>query len=160
MTQIAVFPGTFDPVTYGHQDLITRAAKIFSKVIVAVAENKAKSTIFDLQQRVDMLSNALKDLKNVQVHGFSNLLVDFAQAQHATVIIRGVRVVNDFEYELQLANMNRTLQPDLETVFLTPAEKYSFVASTLVKEVARLGGDISKFVNPNVAKALQGVVWR
>lgn len=160
MTKIAVFPGTFDPITYGHQDLIERAAKIFSTVIVAIAENKNKVPLFSLQQRIDMTAAAFCKISNVQVKGFSNLLVDFANAQNASVIIRGVRVVTDFEYELQLANMNRSLQPNLETVFLTPADQFSFISSSLVKEVACLGGDVSPFVNADVVARLNGVTWR
>lgn len=160
MTKIAVFPGTFDPVTLGHQDLIRRAALIFPQVIVAVAENKNKSPLFTLPQRVDMITKSLSDLKNVQVKGFSNLLANFAREQQAKVIIRGVRVVTDFEYELQLANMNRCLDSALETIFLAPAEQYSFISSTLVKEVAMHGGDVAPFVSTGVVQALKGVLWR
>lgn len=160
MTQIAIFPGTFDPITYGHQNLIERAANIFPQIIVAVAENKNKKTLFSLEQRVGMISNSLKHIKNVRVEGFSNLLVNFANTRKATLIIRGVRVVADFEYELQLAHMTRSLSQNLETVFLTPAEKNSFISSSLVKEVASLGGDVSAFVTPEVIKALKGATWR
>ena len=159
MTKIAVFPGTFDPITLGHQDLIARAAKMFEKVIVAVAENPSKSPLFTLATRLELISNSLSMLKNVQVKGFNNLLVDFARAQGATVIVRGVRVINDFEHELQLVNMNRSLAPELEAVFLIPTEKYSFISSTMVKEVASLGGDIRAFVNGDVATALQSAKW-
>jgi pantetheine-phosphate adenylyltransferase len=160
MTQLAVFPGTFDPITYGHQDLIERAAQIFDRVIVAVAENKNKNSLFSLEQRVAMISSSLQHLKNISIQGFSNLLVEFANTNKATVIVRGVRVVTDFEYELQLANMNRSLDPKLETVFLTPSERNSFISSSLVKEVAALGGDVSAFVNPEISKALKAVKWR
>lgn len=154
MTKIAVFPGTFDPITYGHQDLIVRATKIFSKVIVAVAKNSNKKPWFSLAERVAMLKEALHNTPSIEIQGFSTLLVDFAHKQGANAIIRGVRVVTDFEYELQLANMNRSMAADIETVFLTPAEQYSYISSTLVKEVAQLGGDVSAFVNPAVAKEL------
>ena len=160
MTQIAVFPGTFDPLTLGHQDLINRAARLFSRVIVAVAENKNKKPLFDLDTRVKMIANAMKSLKNVEVNGFSNLLVDFAQQHNANVIVRGVRVVTDFEYELQIVNVNRALAPKLEAVFLIPTENYAFISSSLVKEVASFGGDVTSFVNPEVKSALQAVKWR
>lgn len=160
MSQVAVFPGTFDPITYGHQDLIRRAAGMFAQVIVAVAENKNKNPLFSLDKRVDMIHKAVGDMLNVQVMGFSNLLVDFAREHVATILVRGVRVITDFEYELQLVNMNRSLDPKLEAVFLVPAENHSFISSSLVKEVASLGGDVSSFVNEDVRAALKGVKWR
>lgn len=155
MSKIAIFPGTFDPITLGHQDLIMRAARIFSQVIVAVAENAVKSPLFNFTQRIVLVKNAVAANKSVQVLGFSNLLVDFAKEHNAEVIIRGVRVTKDFEYELQLANMNRVLSANIETVFLTPAEQYAYVSSTLVKEIAKLGGSVANFVSPDVAKALR-----
>ena len=159
MNNIAIFPGTFDPITYGHEDLIKRASKIFAQVIVAIAENKNKNPLFSLEQRVQLAKNILKDYQNVSVVGFNNLLVDCAKEHRANVIIRGVRVGSDFEYELQLANMNRSLDPELETIFLIPSEKYSYLSSTLVREIARLNGDVSSFVNSDVASALHGVQW-
>lgn len=160
MTKTAIFPGTFDPITYGHQDLIKRTANIFNNVIVAVAANANKKPLFSLEQRVATTAAVLKDFKNVQVKGFSNLLVDFAHANDATVIVRGVRITSDFEYELQLANMNRLLDQNLETVFLTPTEQYAFFSSSLVKEVAQMRGDVKQFVAPEVVKLLQSVTWR
>lgn len=155
MTMIAIFPGTFDPITLGHQDLIARAANVFSKVIVAVAENAVKNPVFTFSQRVTMAKNAMQNNKNVQVLGFSNLLIDFSKEHNANVIIRGVRIAADFEYELQLANMNRSLSKNIETIFFTPTEQYAYISSTLVKEIANLGGDVSSFVNPDVVNALQ-----
>ena len=154
MSNIAIFPGTFDPITNGHADLITRASKLFSKVIVSVAENSHKKPLFSLEERVNLAKEVLKDLKNIEVYGFSNLLVNFAKEKNANFLIRGLRVVSDFEYEFQLANMNRSLEPDIETIFLTPSEKNSFISSSLVKEVNRHGGDVTKFVSPIIAKAL------
>lgn len=159
MDKISVFPGTFDPITNGHQELIERSAKIFSKVIVAVAENSQKKPLFSLQQRVDFCTISLAHVQNVEVVGFDNLLAEFASQNKAIAIVRGLRVVSDFEYEFQLADMNRHLAPTIETVFLTPSEKNSFVSSTLVKEVARHGGDISQFVHPDVYQALQVAKW-
>jgi pantetheine-phosphate adenylyltransferase len=160
MTKIAIFPGTFDPITLGHQDLIQRAASLFDKIIVAVAENEPKAPIFTLDQRISMAQEALQKYKNVQVQGFNNLLVDFAKSHDAVVILRGVRIANDFEYELQLAYMNKSLNPKIETLFLTPEEKYSYISSTFVREIAKLKGDVSSFVNPQVKRALEGVKWR
>lgn len=151
----AIYPGTFDPVTNGHADLIDRAASLFPSLVIAVAANPSKQPRFSLQQRVAMLQTVTAHLANVEVMGFSGLLVDFAKQQQATVLVRGLRAVSDFEYEFQLASMNRRLFPGLESVFLTPAEENSFISSTLVKEVAIHGGDVSQFVHPEVATALQ-----
>jgi len=151
----AIYPGTFDPVTNGHADLIERAASLFPSLVIAVATNPSKQPRFSLQQRVAMLQTVTAHLTNVQVVGFSGLLVDFAKQQQATVLVRGLRAVSDFEYEFQLASMNRRLYPGLESVFLTPAEENSFISSTLVKEVALHGGDVSQFVHPEVATALR-----
>lgn len=150
-----IFPGTFDPITNGHVDLVERAAKMFSYVIVAVAENTRKKPNFDITTRVTLAKEVLKDIKNVEVKGFSDLLIHFAREQGAKAIIRGLRAVSDFEYEFQLANMNRRLRADIETLFLTPAEQYSFVSSSLVTEIAQLGGDVSSFVHESVVKAFQ-----
>lgn len=150
-----IFPGTFDPITNGHEDLIKRAASLFSKVIVAIAANPRKAPTFSLNDRVNLTSGILSYLPNVEVCGFNNLLVEFAKQKKASALIRGLRAVSDFEYEFQLANMNRHLAPDLETLFLTPAEEYSFISSSLVNEIAALGGDISAFVHGDVQAALK-----
>jgi len=155
MERIAVYPGTFDPITNGHTDLVSRAARVFPKVIIAIAESPHKTPMFDLAERIDMARKDMARWKNVEVVGFSNLLVEFVQQIGASVIIRGLRAVSDFEYEFQLASMNRHLAPDVETMFLTPDEDYGFISSTLVKEVARLDGDVSSFVSENVQKAMQ-----
>jgi pantetheine-phosphate adenylyltransferase len=155
MTTTAIYPGTFDPVTNGHADLIHRAAQLFSQVIVGVAYNKNKNPLFSLEERVALCQTVSKSLSNVKVIGFSGLLADFAVQQQARVLIRGLRAVSDFEYEFQLANMNRRLNPDLESVFLTPAEENSFISSTLVKEVALHRGNVSGFCHPTVEQALQ-----
>lgn len=154
MSVTAIYPGTFDPITNGHSDLITRAAHLFDRVVVAVAANPKKTLLFDLQERVDLARSVLAGLENVEVCGFDTLLAEFARNQGARVILRGLRAVSDFEYEFQLAGMNRRLAPDVETMFLTPAEKYTFISSSLVKEVAALGGNISDFVDPKVKAAL------
>ncbi|MEW6989808.1 pantetheine-phosphate adenylyltransferase [Colwelliaceae bacterium 6441] len=155
MTVKAIYPGTFDPVTNGHTDLIERASRLFGEVIVGVAASPSKKPRFDLAQRVAMIEEASKHLDNVTVVGFSGLLVDFAKENQAKVLIRGLRAVSDFEYEFQLANMNRRLSPELESVFLTPSEGNSFISSTLVKEVSLHNGDVSQFVHPVVQKALE-----
>jgi pantetheine-phosphate adenylyltransferase len=152
---IAIYPGTFDPATLGHIDLISRAAKLFDEVIVAVAENQDKAPLFSLEERVSMLKDSINELGNVRVIGFNNLLMDCAREQKANTILRGLRAVSDFEYEFQLASMNRHLDPSIETTFLTPSENYAFVSSTLIKEVASLGGDVSEFVSPQVMEALK-----
>jgi len=151
---IAVYPGTFDPITKGHVDLIQRAARLFDQIIVAVADNPTKKATFTLPERVDMASAVTAEIDNVQVLSFDTLLVEFVRQQHASVILRGLRAVSDFEYEFQLAGMNRHLSPETETLFLTPADQYSYISSSLVKEIARLGGDISDFVHENVKAAL------
>lgn len=151
----AIYPGTFDPVTNGHSDLIVRASRLFSEVIIGVASSPSKKPRFSLEQRVDMIKQITSHLNNVTVVGFSGLLVDFAKQHQAKVLIRGLRAVSDFEYEFQLANMNRRLSPDLESVFLTPAEGNSFISSTLVKEVALHQGDVSQFVHPIIKAALE-----
>ena len=160
MSVIAVYPGTFDPVTNGHTDLVERASRLFDKVIVAIAANSSKTPLFDLQHRVAMAEAVLGHLPNIEVCGFSELLVDFARIKQANVILRGLRVVSDFEYEMQLASMNRHLAADIETLFLTPAEQCSFISSTLVKEIAQLGGDVSEFVDQSVVKELSVIMGR
>jgi len=145
-----VYPGTFDPITMGHEDIVHRAAKLFSEVIVAVASNPGKKPFFDLNERVEMASHVLKDCPNVKVIGFSGLLMQFVQDQGACMVIRGLRAASDFEYEFQLAGMNRKLYPQFESVFLTPSEQFMFVSSSLVREVAILGGDVTQFVSPYI----------
>ena len=153
----ALYPGTFDPITRGHLDLINRSRKLFPRVVIGVASNPKKRPLFSLEERVSMIQQEIDDLKltNVEVIGFEELLVDFARKQQANVLIRGMRAVADFEYEFQLASMNRSLAPDIESVFLMPNESYSFISSTLVKEVATLNGDVSRFVAPHVLEALK-----
>jgi pantetheine-phosphate adenylyltransferase len=150
----AVYPGTFDPITNGHVDLVQRAARLFDHVVVAVAANADKTPVFPLEQRVALAAAVLSDLRTVEVCSFDCLLVDFMRRRSAHVILRGLRAVSDFEYEFQLASMNRQLAPDVETVFLTPAEQFAFVSSSLVREVASLGGNVSAFVPDNVMAAL------
>ncbi|MBE1300386.1 MAG: pantetheine-phosphate adenylyltransferase [Alteromonadaceae bacterium] len=154
MKTSALYPGTFDPITNGHADLIERAASMFSKVTVAIANNPSKKPLFSLEERVELAEQVTAGLSNVSVIGFSGLLADFADQQGASVLIRGLRAVSDFEYEFQLANMNRRLNPNLESVFLTPAEENSFISSTLVKEVALHRGGVKEFCHPIVEQAL------
>jgi pantetheine-phosphate adenylyltransferase len=153
--RIAVYPGTFDPITNGHTDLVARAARVFPKVIVAIAESPHKKPLFSLDERIGLSRSQMAELGNVEIVGFSNLLVEFVQQIGATIIIRGLRAVSDFEYEFQLASMNRHLAPNVETLFLTPDEDYSFISSSLVKEIARLDGDVSEFVCEEVQQALK-----
>jgi pantetheine-phosphate adenylyltransferase len=155
---VAVYPGTFDPVTNGHSDVVQRASRLFDRVIVAIAANPSKTPLFNLDQRVDMARCVLSDIPNVEVCGFSDLLVDFVKQQNANVILRGLRVVSDFEFEMQLASMNRRLDNSIETVFLTPAEETSFISASLVKEVALHGGDVSQFVHKVVVDELNAVI--
>jgi pantetheine-phosphate adenylyltransferase len=150
----AIYPGTFDPITHGHADIVRRASRLFGRIVVAVAESPKKEPSFSLDDRVRLARGALADLSNVEVLGFDMLLARFAREQGAAVILRGLRAVSDFEHEFQLAAMNRQLAPEVETIFLTPAEEYSFVSSSLVREIARLGGDVSNFVSPAVVQAL------
>jgi len=154
MSRIVVYPGTFDPITLGHMDLIERGLRQFDKLIVAVAASPKKKPLFTLENRVALAKEVTEGMGNVEVIGFSNLLVDFAREQGAKAILRGLRVVSDFEYEFQLANMNRVLAPDLESLFLTPSEQYSFISSTFVREISFLKGDVSKMVHPKVEAAL------
>jgi len=149
-----MYPGTFDPITLGHEDLVRRAAHLFDKVVVAIAANPAKAPMFSLEERVELAQAALSDVPNVEVSGYDGLTVDFAQDRGLRVILRGLRAVSDFEYEFQLANMNRHLARDVETAFLTPKETYNFISSSLVREICSMGGDISKFVSPVVNDAL------
>ncbi|MGL6176129.1 MAG: pantetheine-phosphate adenylyltransferase [Vibrionaceae bacterium] len=150
-----IYPGTFDPITNGHVDLVQRAANLFDEVIVAIASSPSKKPLFDLDERVALAKEVLQPLPNVKVVGFSGLLVHFAQQQQATILIRGLRAVSDFEYEFQLANMNRRLMPELESIFLTPTEEHTFISSTLVKEIALHHGNTRDFVADSVLRALQ-----
>ncbi len=154
----AIYPGTFDPITNGHVDLIARGARLFDHLIVAVAPNRAKNPLFSVGERVALVEDVLSDLglTSIEVRSFDALLVNFALEVDARVLVRGLRAVSDFEYEFQLAGMNRRLAPDIETVFLTPAEQYAFLSSSMVREIAGLGGDVSSFVDPKVERALRG----
>ncbi|MBQ8829310.1 MAG: pantetheine-phosphate adenylyltransferase [Burkholderiaceae bacterium] len=152
---IAVYPGTFDPITNGHMDIIRRAAKIFPRLYVAVADSKRKNTLFSLEERIEFARKTTSDLPNVSVYGFSGLLVDFMQQHNALILVRGARAVSDFDYEFQMAGMNRKLMPQVETVFLVPADQYQFISATFVREIALLGGDVSQLVSEDVAKALE-----
>jgi pantetheine-phosphate adenylyltransferase len=150
-----VYPGTFDPFTRGHEDLARRAARLFDRVVVGVADSQSKRPYFSTEERVTMAREVLAPLPNVEVVAFSSLLMDFVHAQGARVILRGLRAVSDFEYEFQMAGMNRNLYPEVETLFLTPSEQYMFVSATIVREIARFGGDVSQFVHPSVMAALR-----
>ena len=155
MKRSVVYPGTFDPITNGHQDLVRRAAGVFDRVIVAIASNPNKAPMFPLEQRVALASQVLADIANVEVMGYAGLTVDFARANDVQVVVRGLRAVSDFEFEFQLANMSQHLHRELETVFLTPQEQFTFISSTLVREIAILGGDVKEFVHPLVAAELK-----
>lgn len=157
MSRTVVYPGTFDPITLGHMDLVERALRQFDKVILAVAASPKKKPLFSLDQRVALAREVTKDMGNVQVEGFRNLLVDFAREQNAFTILRGLRVVSDFEYEFQLANMYRALAPDIESLFMTPSEQFSFISSTFVREISLLRGDVTKMVHPVVQQALKEI---
>lgn len=151
----AVYPGTFDPFTNGHADLAQRAARLFDRVIIAVARDTGKTPVCGVDQRVELARRSIPALANVSVLPFEGLLINFCRQQGAKVVIRGLRAVSDFEYEFQLAGMNRRLAPEIETIFLTPADQYAFISSTLVREIFRLGGDVSEFVHPDVEQALR-----
>jgi pantetheine-phosphate adenylyltransferase len=155
VTTTIIYPGTFDPITNGHSDIVERAAAVFDKVILAVAGSTGKSTAFSTDERVMLAQQALAGIKGVEVLRFDGLLVDFVRNQESTLVLRGLRAVSDFEYEFQLANMNRHLAPEVDTIFLTPSEQYSYVSSSLVREVAALGGDVTQFVHPAVHAALK-----
>ena len=154
MTTIAIYPGTFDPVTRGHIDICERALKMFDQVVIGVADSLAKQPFFDIDERTDMLKSVFEDSPGISIRPFSGLLIDFARDCNAEVIIRGLRAISDFEYEVQLAGMNRSLAPEIETVFLTAAQRYAFVSSSLVREIARLEGDVSEFLHPEVLRNL------
>jgi len=156
----AVYPGTFDPITRGHEDLVRRASNLFDEVLVAVADSRGKRPFFDVDERVAMAKEALAAYRNVRVEGFSGLLMQFLQKHDAKIILRGLRAVSDFEYEFQMAGMNRKLYPDVETLFLTPAEQYMFISATMVREIVSLGGDVSPFVNPLVIPRMKARLER
>ncbi len=148
-----IYPGTFDPITRGHEDVVRRAAGLFGEVVIAIAASRT-TTMFTLEERISMAREIFADQANVRVEGFNCLLMDYVRDQNARVVLRGLRAVSDFEYEFQMAGMNRSLHPDVETLFLTPAEQYTFISASMVREIARFGGDVSKFVSPSVAKKL------
>ncbi|MBL6697421.1 MAG: pantetheine-phosphate adenylyltransferase [Proteobacteria bacterium] len=155
LTHTVVYPGTFDPVTNGHIDLVERAARLFERVVVAVATSEKKAPLFSLEERVSLLQESLRQVPAAEVVPFQGLLIDFVTAQQSHCVLRGLRAVADFEYEFQLANMNRAMNPEFESVFLTPSAELSYISSSLVREIASLGGDVSGFVTPNVAQALK-----
>ena len=149
-----VYPGTFDPVTNGHIDLVERASRLFDRVVIGIASSQRKSPLFTIEERIELASECLQHVPNVEIYGFDCLLVNFVSDCNADAIMRGLRAVSDFEYEFQLANMNRALSPEIESIFLTPSEKFSYISSSLVREISSLKGDVSQFVSANVAKAL------
>ena len=151
----AIYPGTFDPITQGHEDLVRRASGLFDRLILAIAESPSKRPLFDLAERVELAREVLGDITNVEIVGFNSLLMNFVHDQGAKVVVRGLRAISDFEYEFQMAGMNRSVYPEVETVFLTPGEQHMFISATMVREIARLGGDVSKFVQPCVEKRLR-----
>ena len=155
MSLIAVYPGTFDPITNGHTDLVNRGVKIFDKIIIAVAQNPSKNTLFTVKERIEFIQEIFDENSQVEIYSLDKLLVDFANDHNATVILRGLRAVSDFEYEVQLASMNRSMESNIESVFVSPAEEYGFLSSSIIKEIAKHGGDLSKFIDKAVLAALQ-----
>ena len=155
MEKIAVYPGTFDPITNGHTDLAKRGCKVFDKIIIAVAENPQKKTLFSVTERIDFIKNIFSEEKKIEVYPLNKLLVQFAKDYSATVILRGLRAVSDFEYEVQLASMNRSMEPSIESVFMSPAEEFGFLSSSIIKDIARHNGKLEKFVHKDVLKALR-----
>ena len=156
----AVYPGTFDPITRGHEDLVRRAVRLFDRVVVAVAESSNKRPFFSMDERVAMTREVLADVPHVRVEGFSGLLIDFVAEQGAIAVLRGLRAASDFEYEFQLAGMNRNLRPDIETLFLTPSDQYMFISASMIREIAQLGGDVTPFVHPLVARRLSEKIMK
>jgi pantetheine-phosphate adenylyltransferase len=156
MTRRAIYPGTFDPITNGHTDLVRRAAGIFDEVLVAIANNPRKAPMFTLEERIGLSRRVLADIPNVEVTGYDGLTVDFMRERGIRIVVRGLRAVSDFEFEFQLANMQRHLLPEMETVFLTPQEQFTFISSTMIREIAVFGGSVSEFVDPVVCEALRG----
>lgn len=155
MTKTAIYPGTFDPITNGHADIVARAARIFDRVIVAIAGSTSKSTAFSTDERVELATTVLSQYENVEISRFNGLLVEYAADRKASAVLRGLRAVSDFEFEFQLAGMNRRLNPEIDTVFLTPSEQFLFISSSLIREISALGGDVTEFVHPVVAAALE-----
>ena len=155
MKKIAVYPGTFDPITNGHFDLVKRGLKLFDRIIIAVALNPQKKTLFTINERVSLINSMITNQSSLEVHVLDKLVVNFAKAHSATIILRGLRAISDFEYEVQLASMNRSMEPNIESVFMSPAEEFSFLSSSIVKDIARHGGNLGKYVHPDVAKALK-----
>lgn len=155
MNKIAIYPGTFDPITNGHTDIVARAARIFDKIIVAIAGSTSKSTAFSTDERVALAETVLSPFANVEIARFDGLMVEFAAANKACAVLRGLRAVSDFEFEFQLAGMNHRLNPDIDTVFLTPSEQFLFISSSLIREISALGGDVKEFVHPDVSRALE-----
>jgi len=155
MTTKVIYPGTFDPITYGHIDIVERALRLFDKVIIGIAQNAAKKPLFTFEERVALVQKVFAKNKKVQICSFSGLLIDLAREKKVMVILRGLRAISDFEYELQLANLNRTMEPEIDTIFLSPAEQYAYISASMIREISALNGDVSQFVPPIVLKALK-----
>ncbi|MCL5261645.1 MAG: pantetheine-phosphate adenylyltransferase [Gammaproteobacteria bacterium] len=158
MTTKVIYPGTFDPITYGHIDIVERALRLFDKVIIGIAQNAAKKPLFTLEERIALVEKVFANNNKVQICSFSGLLIDLAREKNVMVILRGLRAISDFEYELQLANLNRSMEPKIDTIFLTPAEQYAYISANMIREISALNGDVSKFVPPIVLKALKNKI--